>query len=179
MKSKKGFTLVELLAVIVILALIMGIAVVSIGGILQSTRQSTFKETAAGIIDGVQKQLMIGNELKEGYYTFTADIVEKGGTESPLGGNILYKGTSGATAQGLGTYKQIGTSPVYRINTDATHGVSCGPARESYVRVQYNASNFKYTYSICLTAGTGNYYINNAEYTTLLGSDTSMIVKPS
>ena len=34
--NKKGFTLVELLAVIVILALIMSIAIVSIGGILKS-----------------------------------------------------------------------------------------------------------------------------------------------
>ena len=172
MKNKKGFTLVELLAVIVILALIMSIAVVSIGGVINSTRQSTFKETAASIIDGVQKHLIVTNELKEGYYTFTSAIVEKGGDKTPFGDNIQYKGSG--TAQGTG-YEQIGQSPVYRITTDSTHTVTCGAAKESYVQVIYHSDTYKYEYKICLTAGTGNYYINNAEYTQLLGNSTDMI----
>lgn len=178
MKNKKGFTLVELLAVIVILALIMSIAIVSIGGILQSTRQSTFKETAASIIDGVQKQLLVTNELKEGYYAFGDGIVEKGGIESPLGGNILYKGKG--TAQG--TYAQIGTSPVYRITPAANSSVTCVNSKDSYVHVTYDTTSYKYTYTICLTAGSGNYYItdtgNKSEYSLLLDSSkTDMITK--
>ena len=81
MKNKKGFTLVELLAVIVILALIMGIAVVSIGGVLNNARQSTFKETALSIINGVRQQATIANELDPGYYYFTVNLLEKGGTD--------------------------------------------------------------------------------------------------
>ena len=97
--NKKGFTLVELLAVIVILALIMAIAVVSMSGIMTSARNSTFKETAVQIINGVQQQLTLANELlpgSEGFtaggtgrdYFFTKQIIEKGGDTSPLGGNI-------------------------------------------------------------------------------------------
>ena len=169
MRNKKGFTLVELLAVIVILALIMSIAVISIGGVLQSTRQSTFKETAASIIDGVQKQLLVANELSEGNYYFANTIVEKGGEESPLGGKINYY--SGSTGQ-------IGTSPVYRVNSEKTN-LECGNSSTSFVHVKYDTDTYKYTYTICLTAGTAteeHYYIYNGELTKLLDSkDTSMI----
>ena len=75
MKNKKGFTLVELLAVIVILALIMSIAIVSIGGVLKSSRESTFKETALSIINGVKMQLTVANQLKEGNYYFNSSYI--------------------------------------------------------------------------------------------------------
>ena len=174
MKNRKGFTLVELLAVIVILALIMSIAVISIGGVLQSTRQSTFKETAASIIDGVQKQLLIANELKDGYYHFTKNIIDKGGDESPLGGSIIYSND--------GT--QIGTSPVYR----ASGTLTCSDNNASYVHVKYDGTTYKYTYSICLTAGDGNYFITDeavsttdttpkSEYTRLLNNSLVDMIK--
>ena len=53
MKNKKGFTLVELLAVIVILALIMGIAVVGIGSVLSTSRTKIMYENALSIVEGV------------------------------------------------------------------------------------------------------------------------------
>ena len=165
MKNKHGFTLVELLAVIVILALIMSIAVISIGGVLQSTRQSTFKETAASIIDGVQKQLTIANELEEGNYHFASTIVEKGGDKSPLGGDIKYS-TSGT---------QIGSSPVYRVDKNSTF-LTCTAGSDSFVHISYDKQSYKYTYYICLTAGSDNYYINNGELSKLLDSkDVTMI----
>ena len=40
--NKKGFTLVELLAVIVVLAIVMGLAVVAISGVLDNARKATF-----------------------------------------------------------------------------------------------------------------------------------------
>lgn len=166
MRNKKGFTLVELLAVIVILALIMSIAVISIGGVLQSTRQNSFKETAASIIDGVQKQLLVANELQAGDYTFTNAIVEKGGEKSELGGTIKYNTDKSGT--------QIGTSPVYR----ASGAMTCSDGSVSFVHVTYDELTYKYTYTICLTAGVGEYYINNGELTKLLDSkDVSMIYK--
>ena len=171
MKNKKGFTLVELLAVIVILALIMSIAVISIGGVLQSTRQSTFKETAASIVDGVQKQLLVANELKAGDYVFKDTIIEKGGDKSPLGGDIKYAETA---ADGIVADNQIGTSPVYRANGTMT----CSDTGPSFVHVTYDENTYKYTYSICLAAGQHEYYIYNAELSRLLDSkDTKMIYK--
>ncbi|MDD4298966.1 MAG: prepilin-type N-terminal cleavage/methylation domain-containing protein, partial [Bacilli bacterium] len=48
--QKKGFTLVELLAVIVILAIILAIAVPGITGLIESTTKSAFASDAKMII---------------------------------------------------------------------------------------------------------------------------------
>ena len=167
MKNKKGFTLVELLAVIVILALIMSIAVVSIGGVLQGTRQSTFRESAAGIIDGVRQQLLLHNSLTAGDYFFRKGILEKGGDESPLGGKIAYFGDDGVT-----TPNNITTSPVGDLILKKTGGtLTCGAAIPSFVTVTLGNNNV-YEYKICLstqkTGSTTNYYIKNATETQLL-----------
>ena len=46
MKNNKGFTLVELLAVIVVLALLMVVATSSIGGALNNAKKNTLKTEA-------------------------------------------------------------------------------------------------------------------------------------
>lgn len=53
-KNKKGFTLVELLAVIVILAIILAIAVPGISGIINSARRGSFESDAKMIVTGVE-----------------------------------------------------------------------------------------------------------------------------
>ena len=157
MKNEKGFTLVELLAVIVILALIMSIAVISITGVLDDAKTKTFKETGASIIDGVKKQLLIANELEPGDYYFTKALLTKGGGESPFGGNLtipdsLVTTTGGNCAGG----KMIGTV-VCRTPATPTHDCSATTAI-SYVRIANDANR---TASICLTAGeSGKKYID-------------------
>lgn len=163
MSNKKGFTLVELLAVIVILALIMSIAVVSIGGVLQSTRQSTFRESAASIIDGVRTQLLVNNSLSAGSYYFKEGILQKGGKEAPLGGEIVYASSApdGSTAIGDMLYKAGSTAP------------TCGHNVSSFVTVTQDANN-NLEYKICLsTTGTDNYIISNATETELLTNSNS------
>ena len=152
MKNKKGFTLVELLAVIVILSLIMAIAVVGISGVIQNAKTSTFKQTAANIIDGVRKQLLINNSLEEGYYTFTSAILEKGGKESPFGGNINYATSCSGTQVTTGICK-VASNP------------GCSKNGTSYVRIESDKSA-----KICLTTDTGDRYINLVSEAALLGS---------
>ena len=151
MKNKKGFTLVELLAVIVILALIMSIAVISIGGVLDSAKTDTFKETGASIIDWVKKQLLIKNKLEAGDYTFTSAILDKGGKESPFGGNINYDtGCTGTTATGI---------------CKSSTTLSCSANATSFVRIDADK-----TARICLATDTGTRYINLITEAALLGS---------
>lgn len=54
LKNDKGFTLVELLAVIVVLAIVMGIAAVAITNVLDSTRKNAFVASAKQYIAGAK-----------------------------------------------------------------------------------------------------------------------------
>ncbi len=136
LKNKKGFTLVELLAVIVILALIMSIAIVSMTGIMQGARESTFKDTAVQIINGVRNQLTLSMEIvntpmseyEVGVdYFFEKSIIEKGGQTSPLGGEIKYLTNPVSMTK-------VGSMGVYKAG--ASTGRSCVATSDSFVRVK-------------------------------------------
>lgn len=161
--NKKGFTLVELLAVIVILALIMGIAIVSMSGVLDSAKKSTMKETAASIIAGVRNQLVLNNELAQGKYHFTSAMFEKGGVQSPFGGEYKYYDPKNGTGGKIGT-------GVYACGENACE--TCNVSTESYVEVDYDAAT-GYSYKICLSDGTK--FINMATEEDLLDSSSDII----
>ena len=85
MKSKKGFTLVELLAVIIILGLLIAIAVPSISKYIATSRAKTYLRTLDSYADGLSK--MIANGEVPGMYDkdttyyipFKCIPIEKGG----------------------------------------------------------------------------------------------------
>ncbi len=82
MKNKKGFTLVELLAVIVILALIMGIAVVGITTVINKAKNDTKYESAQMVLDGIKKNFAITfATTANNAYGFDSSVFESGGTE--------------------------------------------------------------------------------------------------
>ncbi len=56
--KKKGFTLVELLAVIVILAIILAIAVPSISTMMTNARKSAFEDNVKLIIKGIDYKVL-------------------------------------------------------------------------------------------------------------------------
>ena len=173
MKNKKGFTLVELLAVIVILALIMSIAIVSIGGILNSARKSTLKETAVSIINGVRQQIIVANKLEVGDYVFSTALLEKGGTDSPLGGTYDIA----SSINGTGGYDCTGKTKIGDVicKISDTTTTSCAKGQKSFVRVSQNGTT--YSYSICLT-NTGNYkYIKLGSETDLLDNNNETMIK--
>lgn len=57
-KNKKGFTLVELLAVIVILAIILAIAVPGISNMMANARRNAFISDAKMIITGIEYSML-------------------------------------------------------------------------------------------------------------------------
>lgn len=83
MKNKKGFTLVELLAVIVILAIILAIAIPSITGLIESQRRSAFESNIKMIIKGMEYKILEHSSGSTEPYTFSvttpADIADFGG----------------------------------------------------------------------------------------------------
>jgi prepilin-type N-terminal cleavage/methylation domain-containing protein len=74
MYKKKGFTLVELLAVIVILAIILAIAVPEISGIISSATKGAFQNDAKLIIDAIEYQRLLDNGFI--YTDITQDNIE-------------------------------------------------------------------------------------------------------
>jgi len=63
MKKKNGFTLVELLAVIVVLAIIMIIAIPSVLDVMNSARKSSFVLYCEKVVTAVQTQFTYDNSL--------------------------------------------------------------------------------------------------------------------
>lgn len=136
--NKKGFTLVELLAVIVILALIMGIAAYSMQGVTENVRISSMKSSALSFIDGVRTTLLSTMELQAGDYYFDKTILETD-VESPWGGTYQYSSTD--------------TDGVLRSGDAGS--LACGPSG-SFVRIN-EVSSGVYTYDVCLFDSAGNF----------------------
>lgn len=176
LKNKKGFTLVELLAVIVILALIMGIAVISMSGVIDGAKKNTMKSTASQIIEGVRSQLTLSNETEEGYYYFTEAVLQSGGKDAPLGGTYAYINATTAAGE---DYEKIGTLGVYRYVGEDT--ITCSDDTVSYVHVTKADDKINYEYAICLTAGAGYNYINTDDGSTteqdLLDNNNTDMIK--
>ena len=55
--NKKGFTLVELLAVIVVLALLMVVAASSIGSALENSKKNTLKTETQKVLTSVYQEI--------------------------------------------------------------------------------------------------------------------------
>lgn len=147
--SKKGFTLVELLAVIVILALIMGIAAYSMQGVTENVKISSIKSSALTWVDGVRNMLLSNMNLKEGDYYFN-DKILKTSVDSPWGGSyVYYTGTDTTIATSLNSYG-------YAYAGDGVTLVCGGTgATGSFIRV--SETNGDYTYSVCLYDSDANY----------------------
>ena len=88
--NKKAFTLIELLAVIIILALLMAIAIPMVSKYIEQSRKKTHINTAAAFVDGLTKEIASNNvplmaDSDSIYYIpFNCIPIEKGGT-SPHG----------------------------------------------------------------------------------------------
>ncbi len=99
MNKKKGFTLVELLAVIVILAIVLLIAVPMVMGIIENVKKDAFKNSAYGIIDAAEiyyaQTFLQGNLSYESFQLVDGKMVNSSGKElvfhgeKPKSGSIV------------------------------------------------------------------------------------------
>lgn len=149
-RNNKGFTLVELLAVIVVLAIVMGIASIAITNVLDSTRKKTFASSAEMYIEGARDLISLAEMLSDTTVTLpkcaatgnTSDInlgliKTEGGESSPYGGD--YNKTKSfvrvtATPATAGDYTSC--NYVYSIYlTDDTYaiGTATSPVAESSI----------------------------------------------
>ena len=79
----KGFTLVELLAVIVILALIMGIAVFSIGNVINSSKTNTKNSSISAILEATKVAAVSENvNLPATFQVYTSGVIALSSNDS-------------------------------------------------------------------------------------------------
>lgn len=79
-KNNKGFTLVEVLAVMVILGILALIAVPAIGGIIENSREDAFRSTAQNIVASAQLAFLADDSIftdeTNGSETVSATVLE-------------------------------------------------------------------------------------------------------
>lgn len=122
LKNKKGFTLVELLAVIVILAIILAIAVPSITSVTNNARKDSLSASIKLIIKGIQYAVLQGSTVTTGSaispapYGASANditsIVITQTTDPITLGAIVINGTgkfANCTVASGSTYTAVGT----------------------------------------------------------------------
>ena len=93
MKNNKGFTLVETIAVIIILGVVLSIAVPSITNVVKSTNKNRMISDAETFISEVKEYVesdTIGNTSD----TYTLESIKSKLSKSPYGGNYNMKSSS-------------------------------------------------------------------------------------
>ncbi|SEM51314.1 type IV pilus assembly protein PilA [Terribacillus saccharophilus] len=120
LKSEKGFTLVELLAVIVILAILAAIAIPAIGSIIAKSKQDSIDASAQQMIEAARLAEAAG-DLKRGGSISLDTLVEDGYLKRPVNpdtdeaidnGNVKLSTDGEFTATidgGSGEYKATGS----------------------------------------------------------------------
>lgn len=147
-ENKKGFTLVELLAVIVILAIVMGIAAYSMQGVTENVRISSMKSSALSLVDGVRNELLSTMNLGAGEYLIGKNLLDK---EAKTPWNTDYYFDSSVTER-----------------VKAGSNLKCAKNSGSFVRITGTADT-RFDYEICLHDNEGHYVY--AKETKLLESD--------
>ena len=116
--NRKGFTLVELLAVIVILAIVVGITMVTILPTLENSRKKAFDtavETISNYIQDQKDMSLLSADLRGSTYNSTIGEAESGDGSTGYSKNITaikWKVENGvvkiecATANESGDYRQ-------------------------------------------------------------------------
>ena len=102
MKNNKGFTLVELLATLVVLGIIMAIAVPNVISVVQKNRQKTLIEDAKKMLSMAQYKVAKENVTDDKKYTLSELDITEELKKGPNG--ELYKRDKSRVEFSSGTY---------------------------------------------------------------------------
>lgn len=183
MKEKnKGFTLVELLAVIVILALIALIATPIILNVINDAKKQAAKDSAYGYMDAVEKYIVSSEledkSIKDGTYTvedLNKKISVKGST--PDNGNIEIKNSSVKSYDiGIDGYvvsngevKKVSTTKSFKNGTAVYYNPETGKKCDDYTE----ANSTKETKNGCMKWYVFNDKEGNATVNVILDHNTT------
>ena len=149
MKKKKGFTLVELLAVIVILAVILIIAMPKISEVINNSKKASFEATAKTIASQAEKKYM-ENEVLGNTGSFECSDVVKLNNTDYASCNITFddKGNALVTLNVSGKFAGLTIKNATKNSATATELTETAAKYFSY---DVNASNEMNYYDITVT----------------------------
>ena len=120
-KTKNGFTLVELLAVIVILAIILVIAVPKVMSVIEDSKKATLESTAKMIASAAEKQKVQNTVLGKGD-AITCDSVAKINNLDYASCSIEFENnTAKVTIEGKGKFKGLNVCEGTKTSASATN----------------------------------------------------------
>jgi prepilin-type N-terminal cleavage/methylation domain-containing protein len=97
LRNKKGFTLIELILVLAVLAIIMAIAVPRFVGVQEEAKVESDRATLANIVK-ISEFYLVKGEMVEGEYTGT-DLTAVIGEDFPNGVEFQSEGNEGAVLE--------------------------------------------------------------------------------
>ena len=149
MKKKKGFTLVELLAVIVILAVILIIAMPKISDVIKNSKESSLETTAKLIASQAEKKYT-ENQVLDGSSTIKcSDVVKLNENDyGPCKITFDDKGNAKVTIVGKGKFEGLTIKNATKNSATATELTETAAKYFSY---DVNASNEMNYYDITVT----------------------------
>ena len=158
LKNKKGFTLVELLAVIVVLAIVMGMAVVGITSVLDNTRKSAFAADAKSYLEGAHQLVRTdeANALLGGSTTYAPSCSGTGSTTRYIPIDDIPLDSGGRSPYG-NDYAKCNVSAATAAITSAPKKSAAGDC--SYIKVTSTISGTKCSYSYSVLLYDGVYHI--------------------
>ena len=133
MKKKKGFTLVELLAVIVILAVILIIAMPKISDVIKNSKESSLETTAKLIASQAEKKYTENQVLDNSSTIKCSDVVKINNTDYESC-NITFdsKGNAKVTIVGKGKFEGMAVCNANKNNASISSDCSTDAKYFSY-----------------------------------------------
>ena len=175
MKKKKGFTLVELLAVIVILAVILIIAMPKISDVIKNSKEASLETTAKLIASQAEKKYT-ENQVLDGSSTIKCSDVAKISSNDYESCNITFddKGNAKVSIVGKGKFEGMAVCNASKNSASITSDCSTEAKYFSYVDIPVVSNVIVEDTAKCTSYIQSKFKLTEEQVTTLCTTDQAV-----